>query len=202
MVTKTSHLPIRNFLALLWAHPILHNSTIRVNIFMRGNSICQRYSWALPHFQTIMNCPYDVLCPNLWWRDVNKHVIFTFSHTWLLNFFFYNCWKNRSCRVNVGTAGSSSLIVIAIAFILDISHQLNVFCWLWSDLQTFTIDPQHRHCCVVSLLSLYRVHVESFLCLPCKGKKGKAIPLRAWTSPECSRMLRLSDFETNDTWRW
>ena len=30
MVTKTSHLPIRNFLALLWAHPILHISTIRV----------------------------------------------------------------------------------------------------------------------------------------------------------------------------
>ena len=28
---KTSHLPIRYFLALLWAHPILHISTIRVN---------------------------------------------------------------------------------------------------------------------------------------------------------------------------
>jgi len=31
-VTKTSHLPIRYFLALLWAHPILHISTIRVNL--------------------------------------------------------------------------------------------------------------------------------------------------------------------------
>ena len=31
MVTKTSHLPIRYFLSLLWAHPILHISTIRVN---------------------------------------------------------------------------------------------------------------------------------------------------------------------------
>jgi hypothetical protein len=29
-VTKTSHLQIRYFLALLWAHPILHISTIRV----------------------------------------------------------------------------------------------------------------------------------------------------------------------------
>jgi uncharacterized membrane protein len=29
-VTKTSHLPIRYFLALLWAHPILHISTIRI----------------------------------------------------------------------------------------------------------------------------------------------------------------------------
>ena len=28
---KTSHLPIRYFLALLWAHPILHISRIRVN---------------------------------------------------------------------------------------------------------------------------------------------------------------------------
>ena len=30
MVTKTFHLPIRCFLALLWARPILHISTIRV----------------------------------------------------------------------------------------------------------------------------------------------------------------------------
>ena len=30
MVTKTSHLPIRYFLALLWAHPILHVNRIRV----------------------------------------------------------------------------------------------------------------------------------------------------------------------------
>ena len=30
MVTKTSHLPIRYLLALLWAHPILHISAIRV----------------------------------------------------------------------------------------------------------------------------------------------------------------------------
>ena len=28
---KTSHLPIRYFMALLWAHPILHISRIRVN---------------------------------------------------------------------------------------------------------------------------------------------------------------------------
>jgi hypothetical protein len=33
----------------------------------------------------------------------------------------------------------------------------------------------------------------------CKGKskgKGKAIPLQAWTGPECSRRLRLPDFKT------
>jgi hypothetical protein len=28
------------------------------------------------------------------------------------------------------------------------------------------------------------------------GKKGKAIPLQAWTSPECFRRLRLPDFKT------
>jgi len=35
-VTKTSHLPIRYFLALLWAHPILHISTIRVKRDVAG----------------------------------------------------------------------------------------------------------------------------------------------------------------------
>ena len=30
MVTKTSRLPIRYLLALLWAHPILHVSRIRI----------------------------------------------------------------------------------------------------------------------------------------------------------------------------
>jgi len=30
-----------------------------------------------------------------------------------------------------------------------------------------------------------------------KGKdKGKAVPLQAWTGPECSRKLRLPDFVT------
>jgi hypothetical protein len=36
-VTKTSHLPIRYFLALLRAHPILHVSRIRVNVTLSGN---------------------------------------------------------------------------------------------------------------------------------------------------------------------
>ena len=33
---KTSHLPIRYFLALLWAHPILHISVIRVKKSLRS----------------------------------------------------------------------------------------------------------------------------------------------------------------------
>ena len=35
-----------------------------------------------------------------------------------------------------------------------------------------------------------------------KGKKGKAIPLQAWTDPEVSRSLSLPDFETIGTRRW
>ena len=33
------------------------------------------------------------------------------------------------------------------------------------------------------------------------SKKGKAIPLQAWTGPEGSRRLRLSDFKTIATWK-
>jgi hypothetical protein len=29
-------------------------------------------------FQWFMSCLYDLLCPVLWWRGVNKHVIFRF----------------------------------------------------------------------------------------------------------------------------
>jgi len=32
--------------------------------------------------------------------------------------------------------------------------------------------------------------------------KDKAIPLQAWTGPEGSRRLRLSDFKTIGIWRW
>jgi len=32
-----------------------------------------------------------------------------------------------------------------------------------------------------------------------KGKKGKAIPLQAWTGPEGSRRLKLPDFKTFGT---
>jgi hypothetical protein len=34
------------------------------------------------------------------------------------------------------------------------------------------------------------------------ARKGKAIPLQAWTGPEGSRRLRLPDFKTIGTWRW
>ena len=45
---KTSHLPIRYFLALLWAHPILHISTIRVKYSLfEGKGI---YEWFYTRF--------------------------------------------------------------------------------------------------------------------------------------------------------
>ena len=34
------------------------------------------------------------------------------------------------------------------------------------------------------------------------NKKGKAIPLQAWTGPEGSSRLRFPDFKTIGTWRW
>ena len=48
---------------------------------------------------------------------------------------------------------------------------------------------------VVKKLKLYiRVHNSSV--------KSKAIPLQAWTGPEGSRRLRLSDFKKIGTWMW
>jgi hypothetical protein len=35
-----------------------------------------------------------------------------------------------------------------------------------------------------------------------KVRKGKAVPLQAWTGPEGSRRLRLPDFKRTDTSRW
>jgi len=33
-------------------------------------------------------------------------------------------------------------------------------------------------------------------------RQSKAIPLQAWTDPDGSRRLRLSDFKKIGTWRW
>ena len=37
---------------------------------------------------------------------------------------------------------------------------------------------------------------------PTVKRKGKAIPLQAWTGPEGSRRFTLPDFKTVGTWRW
>jgi len=34
------------------------------------------------------------------------------------------------------------------------------------------------------------------------SKRGKTVPLQAWTGPEGSKRLRLPDFKTVGTWKW
>ena len=41
--------------------------------------------------------------------------------------------------------------------------------------------------------------VNVWCCKISENIKGKAVPLQAWTGPECSRNLRLPDFKTIDT---
>ena len=61
------------------------------------------------------------------------------------------------------------------------------------NLKSFMISNQNQ-------AHLYRCTTDHFV--PLKGKgKGKAIPLQAWTGPEGSRSLRLTDFKTVGTWR-
>ena len=45
-------------------------------------------------------------------------------------------------------------------------------------------------------------HWNAILTCSKKSVKGKAIPFKAWTGPEGSRRLRLSDFKTIGTWKW
>jgi hypothetical protein len=47
--------------------------------------------------------------------------------------------------------------------------------------------------------ALVLVEVLTFLTTKTKVKKGKAIPLQAWTGPEGSRWLRPPDFKINGT---
>ena len=42
--------------------------------------------------------------------------------------------------------------------------------------------------CIYIYIYIYRVYI--------KGKKGKAVPLQAWSGPEGSRKLRFPDFMT------
>jgi len=60
-VTKTSHLPIRYFLALLWAHPILHISTITVN------SRFASFSYTLERVSPALGVSYTLVCFTLRW---------------------------------------------------------------------------------------------------------------------------------------
>ena len=66
-VTKTSHLPIHYFLALLWAHPILHISTIRVNLLSLCNT-CINFTWIW--FTELFSCNFvQFFFFYVWWTE-------------------------------------------------------------------------------------------------------------------------------------
>jgi len=63
--------------------------------------------------------------------------------------------------------------------------------------------------CWVSMILIHRWPLDVPMCgisatytESTTDHKGKAIPLQAWTGPEGSRRLRLSDFKTVSIWRW
>jgi len=76
MVTKTSHLPIHYFLALLWAHPILHISTIKVNnwVAIAGKAFSRKTNVHRPETGTaspsFLHVSFKVNCE---WRK-RKHI--------------------------------------------------------------------------------------------------------------------------------
>ena len=83
MVTKTSHLPIRYFLALLWAHPILHISAIRVNVLL----VCWVLVWLfLATVPSYMNCLARMVHVYQFWALA----------TFLVSFSVLSCWTNRA----------------------------------------------------------------------------------------------------------
>jgi hypothetical protein len=41
--------------------------------------------------------------------------------------------------------------------------------------------------------------IQIYIKVPTNAKKGKAVPLQAWTGPQGSRRLRLPDFKTVGT---
>jgi len=71
-------------------------------------------------------------------------------------------------------------------------------------LYTSLISPIHATCPAHLILLDFITRTilgEKYRSLS-SSKKGKAIPLQAWTGPEGSRRLRLPDFKTIGTWRW
>ena len=82
-VTKTSHLPIRYFLALLWAHPILHVIGIRVNVHfytvLQFSHISSKCSIPLPvlfHFKLLYDfplVPWGLPVPDTLYSHISSH---------------------------------------------------------------------------------------------------------------------------------
>jgi len=66
--------------------------------------------------------------------------------------------------------------------------------------QTVTYIEWHISDVVRVFIKLILKMMSTWMVETCK--KGKAIPLQAWTGPEGSRKLRLPDFKKIGTWRW
>ena len=121
-MTKTSHLPIRYLLALLWAHPILHISTIRVNwlpfatfctvmcetpsgliILHRAagtmyRNISRFSQWTFPKLIPAFLCSYEELFINtLKLRLVIRNSIFIF--TFCLFIYLFITSDNTDCDI-------------------------------------------------------------------------------------------------------
>jgi hypothetical protein len=56
----------------------------------------------------------------------------------------------------------------------------------------------YLHLSSIFFLFTRRMNVEK----TAKCKIDKAVPFQAWTGPECSRKLKLTDLKTIGTWRW
>ena len=79
---KTSHLPIRYFLALLWAHPILHISRIRVKSVIWLEAL-HLLNWQPPNYITCIT-----------------HVTFLKTKTTIINSYAIKQFFPKSTRKN------------------------------------------------------------------------------------------------------
>jgi len=52
------------------------------------------------------------------------------------------------------------------------------------------------------MITNYKLDKKNLIATKVKDKGKKANPLQAWTGPEDSRRLRLSDFKTIGTRKW
>jgi len=122
---KTSHLPIRYFLALLWAHPILHISTVRVNncpkrcntklsIYYSASSLYMFRVSTTPIIRSTQNCKYSLRCLSYSFPPTWRSLATLERDSWTKNMtstggcsysFVYSWWwvwlTPETCRVNL-----------------------------------------------------------------------------------------------------
>jgi len=117
-----------------------------------------------------------------------------------LMYFFFRSFLGCN-RMLVATLPTKSQPFSSL--LLPIHHSFSVvweyyFIWQLTSLSTLivSLDGRQRSAFRYSSLPWVGFHAYS------SSIKKKAIPLQAWTSPECARRLRLSEFKTIGTWGW